>query len=62
MQIWVKVQLHDELCDTIKDDIEIETEANAYEPSEQYFKQVYLKLLEDIFDEVENDMNVDVIG
>ena len=25
-------------------------------------KQVYLKLLEDIFDEVENDMNANVIG
>ena len=32
--------VQDELCDTIKDDIEIETEANIYEPSEEYVKQV----------------------
>ena len=53
--------VQDELCDTIKDDIEIETEANVYEPSEEFVKQVEEKLLEDIFDELENDMNADAI-
>ena len=32
--------VQDDICDTIKDDIEIETEANIYEPSEEYVKQV----------------------
>jgi hypothetical protein len=53
--------VQDELCDTIKDDIEIETEANVYEPSEEFVKQVEEKLLEDIFDELENDMHADAI-
>ena len=44
----------------IKDDIEIETEANVYEPYEEYVKQVKENLLGDIFDEVEYDMNVGV--
>ena len=37
--------VHDELCDTIKDDIENGTEANIYEPSEEYVKQLVEKLL-----------------
>ena len=45
----------------VKDDIEIETEANVYEPSEEFVKQVEEKLLEDIFDELENDMHADAI-
>ena len=53
--------VQDELCDTIKDDIEIETEANVYEPSEEFVKQVEEKLLEDIFDELENDLHADAI-
>ena len=53
--------VQDELCDTIKDDIEIETEANVYEPSEEFVKQVEEKLLEDIFDELENDMHAEAI-
>ena len=31
-------------------------------PSEESIKQVEYKLLDDIFDEVKNEMNVDVIG
>ena len=48
--------------DTIKDDIDIETEANIYEPFGDYVKQVEEKLLEDIFDNVKNEMNVDGTG
>jgi hypothetical protein len=54
--------LQDELYDTIKDDIEVETEANVYEPFDEYVKQVEMKLLDDTSAEVENEMNVDVIG
>ena len=37
--------VQDELCDTIKDDMEVETEANVYEPFEEYVKQVEVKQL-----------------
>ena len=47
----------DELCDTIKDDMEVETEANVYEPFDEYVKQVEMKPLDDTSAEVE--MNVD---
>ena len=49
--------VHDELCDTIKDDMEVETEANVYEPFYEYVKQVEMKPLDDTSAEVE--MNVD---
>jgi hypothetical protein len=38
----------------IKDDMEVETEANVYEPFDEYVKQVEMK--------VENEMNVHVLG
>ena len=46
----------------IKDDMEVETEANVYEPFDEYVKQVEMKPLDDTSAEVENEMNVDVIG
>ena len=49
--------VQDELCDTIKDDMEVETEANVYEPFDEYVKQVEMKPLDDTSAEVE--MNVD---
>ena len=42
--------------------MELETEANVYEPFDEYVKQVEMKLLDDTSAEVENEMNVDVIG
>jgi hypothetical protein len=42
--------------------MELETEANVYEPFDEYVKQVEMKLLADTSAEVENEMNVDVIG
>ena len=54
--------VQDEHCDTIKDDMELETEANVYEPFDEYVKQVEMKPLDDTSAEVENEMNVDVIG
>jgi hypothetical protein len=42
--------------------MEVETEANVYEPFEEYVKQVEVKPSDDTSAEVENDMNVDVIG
>ena len=51
-----------ELCDTIKDDMNLQTEANVYEPFGEFVKKVYVKPLEYKSTEVENDMNVDVIG
>ena len=32
--------VRDELCDTIKDDVKDQTEANVYEPFEEFVKQV----------------------
>ena len=52
----------DELCDMIKDDMKVWTEANVYEPFGEFVKKVYVKPLEYKSIEVENDMNVDVIG
>jgi hypothetical protein len=54
--------VEDELCDTIKDDMEVETEANVHEPFDEYVKQEEFKPLDDTSAEVENEMNVDVIG
>ena len=34
----------EEECDTIEDDLEVETEADVYEPFEQYVKQAEVKL------------------
>ena len=42
--------------------MEVETEANVYEPFDEYVKQVEMKLLDDTSAKVENEMNVDVIG
>ena len=42
--------------------MEVETEANVYEPFDEYVNQVEMKLLDDTSAEVENEMNVDVIG
>ena len=42
--------------------MEVETEANVYEPFDEYGKQVEMRLLDDTHAEVENEMNVDVIG
>jgi hypothetical protein len=42
--------------------MEVETEANVYEPFGEYVKQVEIKPLDDTSTEVENEMNVDVIG
>ena len=42
--------------------MEVETEPNVYEPCYEYVKQVEMKLLDDTSAEVENEMNVDVIG
>ena len=54
--------IKDKVCNTIKDDIDLETEteASVYEPSEEHVKQVKKNYWR-IFDEVENDMNVDVV-
>ena len=49
--------VQDKLCDTIKNDMEVETEANVYEPFDEYVKQVEMKPLDDTSAEVE--MNVD---
>jgi hypothetical protein len=42
--------------------MEVETEANVYEPFDEYAKQVEMKPLDDTSNEVEIEMNVDVIG
>ena len=42
--------------------MEVGTEANVYEPFDEYVNQVEMKLLDDTSAEVENEMNVDVIG
>ena len=41
--------------------MEVETEANVYEPFDEYVNQVEMKLLDETSAEVENEMNVDVI-
>ena len=48
--------------DTIKDDMEVETEPNVYEQYEEYVKQVEVKQSDDISAEVEDEKNVDVIS
>ena len=52
----------DELCDTIKDDMKVQSEANLFEPFEKFVQQVGVKPFEYISTEVENEKNVDVIG
>ena len=51
----------DELCDTIKDDMKVQSEANLYEPFEEFVKQVGVKPFEYISTEVKNEKNVDVL-
>ena len=41
--------------------MEVETEANVYEPFDEYVKQVEVKPLVDTSAEVEKEMNVDII-
>ena len=41
--------------------MEVETEANVYEPFDEYVKQVEVKPLDDTSAEVEKEMNVDVV-
>ena len=52
----------DELCDTIKDDMKVQSEANLYEPFKEFPKQVGVKPFEYISTEAENEKNVDIIG
>ena len=40
----------------------LQTEANVYEPLKEFVKKVYVKPLEYKSTEVENDINFDVIG
>jgi hypothetical protein len=42
--------------------MEVESEANVYEPFDEYVKQVEVKPLDDTSAKVENEINVDVIG
>jgi hypothetical protein len=42
--------------------MEVETEANVNEPIDEYVKQEEIKPLDDTSAEVENEMNVNVIG
>ena len=42
--------------------MEVEAEANVYEPFEEYVKQVDMKQWDETSDEFENEMNVDVTG
>ena len=48
--------------DDFQDDMEVETEAYVYEPFDEFVKQVEMKPFDDTSAEVENEMNVDVIG
>jgi hypothetical protein len=41
--------------------MEVETEANVYEPFDEYVKQVEVKPLDNTSAEIEKEMNVDVI-
>ena len=58
----VDVKAGDELCDSIKDDMEVETEPNVYEQYEEYVTHVELQHSDDISAEVEDEKNVDVIS
>ena len=49
-------------CDTIKDFMEVETEAKVNEPIEEYAKQVEVKPIDDVSAKVKKEMNDDVIG
>ena len=49
-------------CDTIKDFMEVETEAKVNEPIEEYVKQVEVKPIDDVSAKVKKEMNDDVIG
>jgi len=46
-------------CDTIKDVMEVETEAKVDEPFKEYVKQVEVKPLDDTSAKVEKEMNFD---
>ena len=52
----------EEECDTIEDNMEVETEASIYKPFEQHVKQEEVKPYDDVSAEVENEMNADKIG
>ena len=52
----------DELHDTIKDNMEVETEPNVYEQYDKNVKQAEVKQLDDISAEDEDEKNVDVIS
>jgi hypothetical protein len=56
------MKANDELRDSIKDDMEVETEPNVYEQYEEYVTQVEVKQSDDISAEVEDEKNVDVIS
>ena len=47
-------------CDTIKDVMEVETEATVDEPFEEYVKQVEVKPLDDTTAKVEKERNFGV--
>ena len=47
-------------CDTIKDVMEVETEATVDEPFEEYVKQVEVKPLDDTTAKVEKEINFGV--
>ena len=53
--------IQDELCDTIQGDIKVKTDANVYNPFEEFVQQVGVKPLEDVSAIVEDEMNVVVI-
>ena len=44
-------------CDTIKDDMKVETEATVYKPFEEHVKQVEVEPLDEGSAVVENEMN-----
>jgi hypothetical protein len=46
--------------DDFQDDMEVETEANVYEPFDEFVKQVEMKPLDDTSAEDENEMKVEV--
>ena len=48
-------------CDTIKGCMKVKTEANVYEPFEEFVQQVGVKPLDDVSANVEDAKNVDVI-
>ena len=53
--------IQDELCDTIQGDIKVKTDANVYNPFEEFVQQVGVKPLEDVYAIVDDEMSVDLI-